>query len=588
MIHNVEYVRAYADRYRDMFPVRLAAVGAIIALAWWKLGWDWALCFALIQGGLYVVLWRMVQKLRADPAAPRAEPILRRGTEAIVFGLALHNSLFFLAVWHGWPEYHLHLLLLIGGVLMVGALQVHASRLSFAAAVAMPSAAIFWVTLTEAPDQLPLQLSVALFIFGVVSAAWRQWRSDRETVELMVAVTERSHALQAALAQAETDRAAAERANQAKSRFLAMISHEVRTPLNVILGLTQVLRGKKRPKAEAAVIDDMADAGGMLLRLLNSALDISKIESGQTEVRLAPVDVAERLEAIARVWRSRVEELGLTLEIERQGVDRDFVVLTDEARVEQVLINYLSNALKLTPEGTIRLIARAEPAADGRVALAFEVRDQGPGVPEDQRERIFKPFEQLAAGRAAGGAGLGLALCRASVEALGGRLGVRANAPRGAVFWFDFTAERAAPARTASPAVPVPASPTALRVLAAEDHPANRTLLGLLLQPFGVDLTLVENGREAVEALRASTFDLVLMDAMMPVMDGVEAVMAIRVEEAADGRPRAPIQMLTANVFEEDMARYLGAGADGVLRKPIEIAALQRVLLEAGEMAEAA
>jgi len=571
-----------------MFPVRLAAVGAIIALAWWKLGWDWALGFTLIQGGLYVLLWRMVQKLRADPAAPHAEPILRRGTEAIVFGLALHNSLFFLAVWHGWPEYHLHLLLLIGGVLMVGALQVHASRLSFAAAVAMPSAAIFWVTLTEAPDQLPLQLSVALFIFGVVSAAWRQWRSDRETVELMVAVTERSHALQTALAQAETDRAAAERANQAKSRFLAMISHEVRTPLNVILGLTQVLRGKKRPKAEAAVIDDMADAGGMLLRLLNSALDISKIESGQTEVRLAPVDVAERLEAIARVWRSRVEELGLTLEIERHGADADFVVLTDEARVEQVLINYLSNALKLTPEGTIRLVARAASAADGRVALAFEVRDQGPGVPEDQRERIFKPFEQLAAGRAAGGAGLGLALCRASVEALGGRLGVRANAPHGAVFWFDFTAERAVPVQAETPAALPPAAPTALRVLAAEDHPANRTLLGLLLQPFGVDLTLVENGRAAVEALRASTFDVVLMDAMMPVMDGVEAVIAIRAEETATGRSRTQIQMLTANVFDEDMARYLGAGADGVLRKPIEIVALQRVLLEAGELAEAA
>ncbi|WP_395945946.1 ATP-binding protein [Brevundimonas sp.] len=585
MVNKAEYVRAYAERYRDMFPVRLAAVGAIIALAWWKLGWDWALSFAAIQAGLYVILWRMIQGVRADPAAPRAEPILRRGTEAITFGLALHNSLFFLAVWHGWPEYHINLLLLIGGVLMVGALQVHASRLSFAAAVVMPSLAIGWITVAEAPENFALQLSVALFVFGVVSAAWRQWRSDRETVELMVAVTERSCDLQAALAQAEIDHAAAQRANQAKSRFLAMISHEVRTPLNVIMGLTEVLRGRTRAPAEAAVIDDMADAGGMLLRLLNGALDISKIESGQSDLRLAPVDVADRLDAIARVWRARVEELGLRLEIERQGAPEHFVILTDEARVEQVLINYLSNALKLTPQGVIRIRARALPAPDGRIDLDFEVHDQGPGVPEDERERIFQPFEQLAAGRAAGGSGLGLALCRASVQALGGALGVRAAQPHGAVFWFRFTADRAelhaAPAPVVRPAVQNGDRP--LRILAAEDHPANRTLLTLLLQPFGVDLTLVENGREAVEALRAASFDLVLMDVMMPVMNGVEAVVAIRAEEAAAARPRASIQMLTANVFDDDMARYMKAGADGVLRKPIEIAALQRVIVQAAD-----
>ena len=583
MAHSADYVRAYADRYKDMFPVRLAAVGAIVALAYWKLGWDWSLGFLVPQAAIYFVLWRMIQKLRASPDAPHAEPILIRGTEAITFCLASHNSVFFLAVWQVWPEYHLQLLLLIGGVLMVGALQVHASRLSFAAAVVMPSAAIAWVTVQEAATNAPVQLSVALFIFGVVSAAWRQWRSDRETVELMVAVTERSRELQVALAQAETDRAAAERANQAKSRFLAMISHEVRTPLNVILGLTEVLRGGPRPEAEAAVVTDMADAGGMLLRLLNGALDISKIESGQFDLHLDPVDIGERLDAIARVWRSRVEELGLRLEIERHGAPAHFIVLTDEARVEQVLINYLSNALKLTPNGTIRILARALPAADGRIDLDFEVHDQGPGVPEDQRERIFQPFEQLAAGRAAGGSGLGLALCRASVEALGGALGVRSAPQQGAVFWFRFTAERTSLSLTPpSPAVPVRiASDRAPRILAAEDHPANRKVLTLLLEPFGIDLTLVENGEQAVAAARSQTFDLVLMDVMMPVMDGVAALTAIRSDEAVAGRPHTPIHMLTANVFDDDVARYIAAGADGALKKPIEIAALKSVITDA-------
>lgn len=597
MIDNAEYVRAYAYRYRDMFPVRLATVAAIAGLALWLLDWTWAANFAIFQFGLYALLWRVVDHARRHPDLPNAGARLQRFTELLTLALAVHTSLFVLAVWKAEPVYLKHLLLLIGGNLMVGALQVHVSRRSFVVAVVPPSSAILWITFAEVPWDHALQASVVLFVLGVSGAAWRQWQSDRQTVELMVAGTERSRQLQQALAQAETDRAAAERANQAKSRFLAMISHEVRTPLNVILGLTQVMKDRPRPRDEAQVVADMGDAGGMLLRLLNGAMDISKIESGQIDLHLAPVDIAERLDAVARVWRARVADLGLTLEIDIQGEPKDLVVLTDEARVEQILINYLSNALKLTPRGGVRIVARALPATDGRVDLDFEVHDQGPGVPEDQRERIFQPFEQLAAGRAAGGSGLGLALCRASAESLGGALGVRSAQPHGAIFWFRFTAERASLRQALETMSDIPPrhdgpAPPRLRILAAEDHPTNRKLLGLLLEPFGVDLVLVENGQQAVAAVRDDRFDLVLMDAMMPVLDGVEAVIRIRAEEAAVSRPRTPVHMLTANVFEEDVARYIGAGADGVLRKPIEIAALRDVVLQtaaraAGQAAEA-
>ena len=583
MADSTDYLKAYAERYRDMFPVRLATIAAIVLLTFWVLGWGWAANFALFQFGLYVPLWHAVQTALARPDAPGAARRFRLSAEIITLCLAGHNALFILAAWQAEPEHLDYLRLLLAGNLMVGAHQVHISRASFAAAVLPPSIAAMVIASYQVGSDPRLLGAVALFVIGVSAAAWRQWRSDRETINLMITVTERSREIRAALAEAEVNRAAAERANKAKSRFLAMISHEVRTPLNVILGLTEVLRGRPRPAAEAAVVTDMADAGGMLLRLLNGALDISKIESGQDDLQLAPVDLSERLDAIARVWRSRVEELGLTLEIERQGAPEHFVVMTDEARVEQVLINYLSNALKLTPNGTIHILARALLAPDGRIDLDFEVHDQGPGVPADQRERIFQPFEQLPAGRAAGGSGLGLALCRASVEALGGALGVRSARPQGAVFWFRFTADRAAPASIpASPDAPAPiASDHAPRILAAEDHPANRKLLTLLLEPFGVDLTLVENGQEAVAAVRDQTFDLVLMDVMMPVMDGVEALIAIRAEQAASGRPRTPIHMLTANVFDEDVARYRAAGADGVLKKPIEIVALQSVILGA-------
>ena len=583
MADSTDYLKAYADRYRDMFPVRLATIAAIVLLTFWVLGWGWAANFALFQFGLYVPLWHAVQTALARPDAPGAARRFRLSAEIITLCLAAHNALFILVAWQAEPEHLDYLRLLLAGNLMVGAHQVHISRASFAAAVLPPSIAAMVIASYQVGSDPRLLGAVALFVVGVSAAAWRQWRSDRETIDLMITVTERSRELRAALAEAEVNHAAAERANQAKSRFLAMISHEVRTPLDVILGLTEVLRGRPRPEAEAAVVTDMADAGGMLLRLLNGALDISKIESGQADLQLAPVDLSERLDAIARVWRSRVEELGLTLEIERQGAPEHFIVMTDEARVEQVLINYLSNALKLTPNGTIRILARALPAPNGRIDLDFEVHDQGPGVPADQRERIFQPFEQLPAGRAAGGSGLGLALCRASVEALGGALGVRSARPQGAVFWFRFTADQAAPASIpAFPAAPAQiASDHAPRILAAEDHPANRKLLTLLLEPFGVDLTLVENGQEAVAAVRDQTFDLVLMDVMMPVMDGVEALIAIRAEQAASGRPRTPIHMLTANVFDEDVARYRAAGADGVLKKPIEIAALQSVILGA-------
>ncbi|MDY6925255.1 MAG: response regulator [Pseudomonadota bacterium] len=582
MLKNSDRLRAYADRYGDMFPVRIATIAAVVVVAWLVLGRGWALNFAIFQLGLYLPLWHAVQTARADPGADGAGGRFRRAAEVITFALASHNALFILAAWHAQPEHSDYLRLLLAGNLMVGAHQVHISRASFAAAVLPPALAAMVVASRQQSSDPGLQAAVALFVLGVCAAAWRQWRSDREAVELMITVTERSRQLRAALAEAEENHATAERANKAKSRFLAMISHEVRTPLNVILGLTEVLRGRRRPKAEAAVIDDMADAGGMLLRLLNGALDISRIESGQVDVRLAPVDIGERIRSIARVWRSRVDELGLTLEVELQGAPENFIVLTDEARVEQVLINYLSNALKMTPAGTIRILARAFPAADGRVELDLELHDQGPGVPEDQRDRIFQPFEQLAAGRAAGGSGLGLALCRASAGALGGAVGVRSGQAGGAVFWFRFTADRATLPTMAATA-PVAAQPPAVggargRILAAEDHPANRKLLALLFQSFGIELVLAANGQEAVDAVRGSRFDLVLMDVMMPVMDGVAAVTAIRAEEAASGRSRLPIHMLTANVFDDDVVRYMAAGADGVLRKPIEVAALQAVL----------
>jgi signal transduction histidine kinase/ActR/RegA family two-component response regulator len=583
MGRDSEYVRAYADRYRAMFPIRIATIVGIVAICLWLVDWPWAFNFAACQFGLYALLWTVVEQARRNPGSAGAALRLKRWTEAITFALAAHCSLFVLAVVAMEPHYLRYVLLLIAGNLMVGALQVHISRLSFAAAVTPPALAIAVIAAIQPRWDASFKVAFAMFIAGVVGAAWRQMDTDRQAVELQVDLTARTDALERALAETEAERAQAERANQAKSRFLAMISHDVRTPLNIIMGVTEVLKRKTRAQAEQELIADMGDAGAMLLRLLNGALDLSKIESGQAEARLAPVDLRAALQATGRVWRRRADELGLHLTVEFDGQDADFRLLADEGRIEQVVVNLMSNAMKMTPSGLIRLRALARPDADGSVALDIEVHDQGPGVPEDKRDRIFQPFEQLDEGRAAGGAGLGLAICRAGVEAMGGEIGVREAEGGGAVFWFRIAADRVqAPVAVPPAASPEPLEARRLTILAAEDHPANRKLLALLLAQFDAEVVMAENGAEAVAAAASQPFDLILMDVMMPVMDGVAALQAIR-----GAGNRVPVHMLTANVFEEDVARYMAAGADGVLRKPIEIPALHAVLAGIGEAATA-
>lgn len=577
MVRNSDYVRAYAGRYRAIFPVRIAFIVAFCILAVWILDWTWAASFAVCQLGLYALLWSVVERARLHPETPGAFVALKRWTETVALTLALHTSGYILMLLTHHPQYLRHALLLIIGNLMVGALQVHISRRSFAAAVVPPIIAFAFIVWKRVHWDPALLASIVMFVAGVIGAGWRQLESDRQTVELQVDLIQRSRALETALTEAEADRARADRANMAKSRFLAMISHDVRTPLGIIMGVVEMLKRKKRARAETELVADMSDAGAILLRLLNGALDLSRIESGQADVRLAPVDVREGIEGIGRVWRHRAGELTLDLQVDCEGDPADFRVLADAGRIEQVVINLLSNALKMTPKGKVRLRARARAASDDATVLDIEVEDQGPGVPEDQQARIFEPFEQLDDGRAAGGAGLGLAICRSSVEAMGGTLGVRTAEGGGAVFWFQITAQRADPVVQAVAPAYAPSNGR-LSVLAADDHPANRKLLALFLGQLEVETTLVENGAEAVKAAAAHSYDLILMDVMMPVMDGVAALQAIRATGAS-----VPIHMLTANVFEEDVTRYMAAGADGVLRKPIEIPALHAVLAQVSE-----
>jgi signal transduction histidine kinase len=376
-------------------------------------------------------------------------------------------------------------------------------------------------------------------------------------------------------------RDAAEQASKAKSAFLATTSHEVRTPLNAVLGLAQALRREPLTTRQHELTNGILDSGEMLLRLLNSVLDMSKIEAGEAIPVLADFDLTKTLRSIVSIWTPRAGEHCIDLELEMIGLAPG-LVRSDRGRIEQTLVNLVSNAVKFTPPGAA-ITVRAT-STDGGARL--EVLDGGPGVPEADRELIFRPFEQTQEGRRAGGAGLGLSICAGNARVLGGEIGCDRDELGRSRFWFTCALSPSqGDADGSTETVETIKVRPGLRILAAEDNPANRRVLQVLLGPSKVDLTFAEDGAQAIEALRAGRFDCILMDANMPVMDGVEAVRQIRAEGLAGG---APVHMLTANVFDEDVTRYLAAGADGVLRKPIQLIEFFRVLASVPVLAKAA
>ena len=386
--------------------------------------------------------------------------------------------------------------------------------------------------------------------------------------------------LQRLVAEAEAQRQAAEASSRAKSAFLAVTSHEVRTPLNAVLGLAEALKRQPLGPRQEDLVDGILDSGNMLLRLLNAVLDLSKIEAGQTALHERAFALDETVQTVARVWRTQATAGGVALEVDLKGLPRPCVIVADDGKLEQSLVNLVSNALKFTPPGgTVRIAAQASPSAAG-LEVQVAVEDDGPGVAEEDRARILEPYVQTQAGREAGGAGLGLSICVGNLARMGGQVGVEAAALGGARFVLKFPARIDRAAAPAPPAAAV-ATAGALRVLAAEDNAANRQVLRLLLESAGVTLSFAENGLEALQAVQAERFDLVLMDAAMPVMDGVAALAAIRAlpGEAA----QTPIHMLTANAFEDDVRRYLAAGADGVLAKPVDVPRLFALMTAVAE-----
>lgn len=366
----------------------------------------------------------------------------------------------------------------------------------------------------------------------------------------------------------------AESANSAKSQFLANMSHELRTPLNGIIAMTELLREHQTDPRGREMAATIISSGHTLEHVVNDILDVAKIEAGLLKFEAAPFELDELLKVAAQLHGAAAAAKGVTLGLTIHD-DASGVYLGDRTRVSQVISNLISNAVKFTETGGVQVTARWHKDR----GLCLSVSDTGVGFDRVTAARLFQRFEQadVSVSRRYGGTGLGLAICASLTEIMGGRVTVRSVPGKGSTFFAHLALPRIG---NAAVVVSEPASPCfdgdgrSLRVLYADDHAVNRQVVKMILEPLGVDLTLVENGREALDILTASAFDIVLMDVQMPEMDGLTATRLLRTHETASGLSRTPVISLTANAMPDDVGRSLAAGADLHLPKPIRPAKL--------------
>ena len=369
----------------------------------------------------------------------------------------------------------------------------------------------------------------------------------------------------------------AEAGARAKSEFLANMSHELRTPLTSVIGFSGLLEASANlPPVERTWANRIATASGALLGVINDILDYSKLEADAVDLDLQPFDPRTMAQGAAAIVEAQCLARGLTLKVD-VAADLPPAVMGDQGRLRQVTLNFLSNAVKFTSAGEIRLTV-AEEAGWLKVAVS----DSGIGIAPDKISQLFDRFTQADASttRVYGGTGLGLAISHRLIEMMGGQIGVDSTPGEGSTFWFTIPMQYAEAGEVQNPPADM-IIPSGLRVLMADDAAANRELVTAIMSGLGVNLDTVCDGAEAVEAARSGGYDLILMDVHMPVMDGLAATRAIRAMGGAVAQ--TPIVALTANVQPEQVERCLAAGMDGHVGKPIRIAELLAVMNRASQ-----
>jgi len=425
------------------------------------------------------------------------------------------------------------------------------------------------------PDAAIFQASIAMIFLLTysLSAAYQSWQRETKLAKTLVEVS---------------------LASDAKSQFLATMSHEIRTPLNGIVGLSEVLNKTKLNASQQEMVNLVRTSGETLERLVSDVLDSAKIEADKLELCLAPFDLRETIETAAHTFRTRAEEkaVAFNLEIHPEAEGR---YLGDAVRIRQIISNLTSNAVKFTEKGQVDIQVDALQIDGESVELRIQVLDTGIGFDPKASQHLFNRFEQAdnSISRRFGGTGLGLSICKSLCELMDGSISATSQLGSGSRFEVRIQVKYAEALKTGL-RLPMglinddtaflneaSVGSTGLRVLVAEDNPINQKVITFMLEPMGMTPVMAANGREALDLFKVGSFDLILMDMMMPEMDGLAATQAIRVWEKENNLPRTPIAMLSANAMSEHVKAALAAGCDVHIAKPVTPAALVTGMTEA-------
>ena len=549
------FAAAVALRLRTA-PLRVALMGAI-ALMLWTIGkWPAALAWFTAYAALQVIVAML--SLGGAAAVDRRRN-LHEALSAANFAVAG------LPAWHLWTHggelgVASAVMFLCGMLVQLVVGSLGARRLFWFSAAPLLVYLLILPPLAWSGPRLNQGLTVTACGLCLTAYLFALWSGHQRALER--ANTGRREAVDA--------RAEAERAARAKSDFLATMSHEVRTPMNAVLGAAELLRRTRLDAPQGEYVEMISSAGAVLMNVLNDVLDLSKIEAGKFQILPEPTDLHALVRRCAGLWSPQAEAAGLTFDV-RIDPSAPEAVLVDAGRLSQILFNLLSNAVKFTASGQVGLAVRACAAGRDRVLLKFTVSDTGRGIAPEVLPRLFDAFEQAdpSISREFGGTGLGLAISQRLAALMGGRIAVRSEPGEGSAFELLIEAEvddeRRAHAAATDSAGPLRPD---LRILIAEDNAVNRRIVEALLSPIGAAISFAGNGAEALGLLQTQVFDVVLMDIQMPVMDGVEATRRLR----ASGGPnaRVPVIALTANVMEEQCQAYLAAGMDAWSPKPVD------------------